>query len=92
MPDVGPRTVPILLAATVLGSACLWGCMTPQGVAMSVLARELSTPDRGDQRFELQGKPYQEYAEDKYDCLLRHDRLSHFVACMEARGYRWVKS
>ena len=73
-------------------AVCLSACVTPQGVALSVLARELSTPDRGEQRFDLQGRPYQQYAEDRYDCLLRHDRLTHFVACMEARGYRWVKA
>jgi hypothetical protein len=70
----------------MLLSVCLLGCVTPKGVALSALARELSTPERGEQRFDLQGRPYQQYAEDRYDCLLRHDRLSHFVACMEARG------
>ena len=77
-----------MVALPLLLSVGLSGCVTPQGVALSVLARELSTPERG----ELQGRPYQQYAEDRYDCLLRHDRLSHFVACMEARGYRWVKT
>ena len=82
----------VSIVATLLLAVCLSGCMTPEGVAMSILARELRTPERGEQRFELQGKPYQEYAQDRYDCLLRHERLSLFVGCMEARGYRRVKS
>ena len=49
-----------------------------------------ATPKRGDQRFDLQGRSYEQYAKDRYECLERHDRLTYFVACMEARGYRHV--
>ena len=49
-----------------------------------------ATPKRGDQRFDLQGRSYDQYAKDRYECLERHDRLTYFVACMEARGYRHV--
>jgi hypothetical protein len=86
------RKMTVSIVAPLLLAVCLSGCVTPEGVAMSILARELRTPERGEQRFELQGKPYQEYAQDRYDCLLRHEQLSLFVACMEARGYRRVKS
>ena len=46
-----------MVAFTLLLSVYLSGCVTPQGVALSVLARELSTPERGEQRFDLQGRP-----------------------------------
>lgn len=49
-----------------------------------------ATPKRADQRFDLPGKSYDQYAKDRYECLERHDRLTYFVACMEARGYRHV--
>lgn len=80
---------PALLGVPML-SVCLLGCVTPQGVALSALARELSTPERGEQRFDLQGRAYQQYAEDRYDCLLRHDLALRSMH--GARGYRWIKS
>jgi hypothetical protein len=57
-------------------------------IGLMVVLAGCATPERGAQRFDLQGKTYEEYGRDRYDCLERHDRLSYFVACMEARGYR----
>ena len=59
-------------------------------IALATVLCGCATPKRGDQRFNLQGKSYEQYAKDRYECLERHDRLSYFVACMEARGYRHV--
>jgi hypothetical protein len=59
-------------------------------VALVTVLCGCATPKRGDQRFDLQGRSYDQYAKDRYECLERHDRLTYFVACMEARGYRHV--
>ena len=64
---------------TILGCILLvtvsWGCAAPK---------------RSDHRCDFHGKSYDQYAKDRYECLDRHDRLTYFVACMEARGYRHV--
>ena len=54
---MGRRIVafPALLGVPMLLSVCLLGCVTPQGVVLSSLARELSTPERGEQRFDFRG-------------------------------------
>jgi hypothetical protein len=48
-------------------------------IALATVLCGCATPKRGDQRFNLQGKSYEQYAKDRYECLERHDRLSYFV-------------
>lgn len=49
-------------------------------------------PTRLEQAFTpAPGKTDQQMAQDRYECMQRHDRLSNFVACMEARGHKHMK-
>jgi hypothetical protein len=61
-------------------------------VAILFAALAACAPTRIEQVFTpAPGKTDQQLAEDRYDCIQRHDRLSNFIACMEARGHKHVK-
>ena len=72
---MGPRVSILVTVWMVL--VALWGC---------------GGGKRIDQKFtEAPDKTEAQLRQDRYECMQRHDRLSNFIACMEARGYRHVK-
>ena len=47
---------------------------------------------RIDQQFaEAPDRTEAQFRQDRYECMTKHDKLTNFIACMEARGYRHVK-